>query len=113
MDADHLVIDGTFKSAPQLVTQMVAIHGIFDSGWHFPLANAYGLLPGKTQALYSALLENLDSFGPYDPQSVLCDYEFALHNAIAQTWPSTSTVQSEDVISIIVKLFGDACREKT
>ena len=59
---------------------------IFDSGWHFPLA--YGLLPGKSQALYSSLLVNLDSFGPYDPQSVLCDYEFALHNAIAQTWPS-------------------------
>ncbi|KAL5258815.1 hypothetical protein ACHWQZ_G007439 [Mnemiopsis leidyi] len=49
LDADHLVIDGTFKSAPQLMTQMVEIHGIFDSGWHFPLA--YGLLPGKTQAL--------------------------------------------------------------
>ena len=85
MDADHLVIDGTFKSAPQLMTQMVGIHGIFDSGWHIPLA--YGLLPGKTQSLYSSLLENLDTFGPYDPQSVLCDYEFALHNAIAQTWP--------------------------
>jgi hypothetical protein len=25
MDADHLVIDGTFKSAPQLMTQMVGI----------------------------------------------------------------------------------------
>ena len=88
MEADHLVIDGTFKSAPQLMTQMVGIHGIFDSGWHFPLA--YGLLPGKTQTLYSSLLENLDTFGPYHPQSVLCDYEFALHNAIAHTWPSAT-----------------------
>ncbi|KAL5257613.1 hypothetical protein ACHWQZ_G012507 [Mnemiopsis leidyi] len=56
LDADHLVIDETFKSAPQLMTQMVGIHGIFDSGWHIPLA--YGLLPGKTQALYSSLLMN-------------------------------------------------------
>ena len=44
MDADHLVIDGTFQS------QMVGIHGIFDSAWHIPLA--YGLLPGTTQSLY-------------------------------------------------------------
>ena len=44
----------------------------------------------ESQSLYSSLLENLDTFEPYDPQSVLCDYKFALHNAIAQTWPSAS-----------------------
>ena len=32
----------------------------------------------------------LDSFGPYDPQSVLCDYEQALHNAIVATWPGVT-----------------------
>ena len=67
---------------------MVGIHEIFDSGWHFPLE--YRLLPGKIQALHSSLLDNLDSFGPYDPQSVLCDHEFALHNAITHTWPSAT-----------------------
>jgi hypothetical protein len=79
LDADHLIVDGTFKSSPQLMTQMVGIHGLFESGWHMPLA--YGLLPGKTQTLYTSLFEELDSFGrPYDPQSILCDYEQALHN---------------------------------
>lgn len=38
---------------------------------------------------YTNLLE-LDSFGPYDPQSVLCDYETGLHNAIQTVWPSTT-----------------------
>ena len=80
MEADHFVIDGTFKTAPQLMTQMLTVHGILPSSWHMPLA--FGLLPGKTQVLYTNLLEELDSFGPYEPQSVLCDYEVGLHNAI-------------------------------
>ncbi|KAL5261488.1 hypothetical protein ACHWQZ_G007265 [Mnemiopsis leidyi] len=56
LDADHLVIYGTFKSAPQLMTQMVGIHGIIDSGSHFPLA--YGLLPGKTQTRLADICPN-------------------------------------------------------
>ena len=66
LEAGHLIIDGTFKSAPQLFTQMVSIHGIFDGGWHIPLA--YGLLPGRTNSLYTALFEALDRFGPYNPR---------------------------------------------
>ena len=88
IDSDHWIVDGTFKSAPQLFTQMVGIHGLFNSGWHFPLA--YGLLPGKTEALYTSLFEELDTFGPYDPQSILCDYEQALHNGIVNVWPSVT-----------------------
>jgi hypothetical protein len=46
-EALHLVVDGTFKTASNLVIQMV--HGLLNSGWHFPLV--HGLLPGKTQHL--------------------------------------------------------------
>ena len=49
---------------------------------------AYGLLPGNSEALYTDLFSALDSFGQYDTQSVLCDYEHALLNAIVNTWPS-------------------------
>ena len=42
----HLIVDGTFNTAPNPMTQMVSVHGLLDSGWHFPLV--YGLLPGKT-----------------------------------------------------------------
>ena len=37
--------------------QMVGIHGLFDQGWHMPLA--FGLLPGKTEALYIDLFSAL------------------------------------------------------
>ena len=87
-EAGHLIIDGTFKSAPQLFTQMVGIHGISVGGWHIPLA--YGLLPGKTNSLYTAVFEALDRFGPYNPRSVLCDNEIGLHNAVTNTWPNTT-----------------------
>ena len=88
LEAGHIIIDGTFKSAPQLFTEMVGIHGIFDGGWHIPLA--YGLLPGRTNSLYTALFEALDRFGPYNPRSVFCDFEIGLHNAVTNTWPSTT-----------------------
>ena len=77
-DAEHFVIDGTLKSAPSLFTQMVDIHGIFDRDWHLPLA--FGLLPGKSEVLYYDLLEKLDSYGPFEAQPILCDYEVALRN---------------------------------
>lgn len=51
--ADHLIIDFTFSSSPNLTKQMGAIHGLFSDGWHIPLA--FGVLPGKTQTLYTAI----------------------------------------------------------
>ena len=87
-EADHLVIDGTFKSAPSLFTQMLGVHGVFDENWHLPLA--FGLLPGKSQVLYQDFLGQLNSFGPLDPQSILCDYEIGLRNACSSTWPSST-----------------------
>ncbi|KAL5259245.1 hypothetical protein ACHWQZ_G009636 [Mnemiopsis leidyi] len=83
-----LIMDGTFKSAPNLFTQLFTIHGLFPDGWRLPLF--YGLLPGKTTTLYRNLLEELDSWGPYQPQSILLDYELAIHNAVAEVYPSSS-----------------------
>ncbi|KAL5250130.1 hypothetical protein ACHWQZ_G016008 [Mnemiopsis leidyi] len=36
------------------------------------------------------LLEELDSWGPYQPQSILLDYELAIHNAVAEVYPSST-----------------------
>ena len=83
----HLLLDGTFKTAPNLFTQLVTIHGLFDDGWRMPLA--YGLLPGKTQHHYEALLAEIASFR-VEPQSVMSDYERALMNAVEKTWPTTT-----------------------
>ena len=40
--------------------------------------------------LYSDFLAELDSFGGFDLQSVLCDFERGLHNAISSVWPSAT-----------------------
>ena len=42
---------------------------------------AYGLLPGK---------EELDSLGPFYPDTVLCDYETGLRGAVTTVWPGTT-----------------------
>ena len=85
--APHLIIDGTFGTSPNLFTQLVTIHGLFDDGWRMPLA--YGLLPGKTQQHYEALLLEVASFG-VQPQSVMVDYEMALINGVEKAWPLTT-----------------------
>jgi hypothetical protein len=54
-DAEHLVMDGTFKSSPNLFYQLFTVHGLFPDGWHFPLC--YGLLPGKTTTLYTIVAQ--------------------------------------------------------
>ncbi|KAL5247535.1 hypothetical protein ACHWQZ_G019425 [Mnemiopsis leidyi] len=36
------------------------------------------------------MLEELDSWGPYQPQSILLDYELAIHNAVAEVYPSST-----------------------
>ena len=90
VDAEHWVVDGTFKSAPNLFHQLFTVHGLFPDGWHLPLF--YGLLPGKTTTLYRNLFEEIDTWasGGYQPQSILMDYELAIHNAVASVWPSTT-----------------------
>ena len=55
----------------------------------------YGLLPGKTEVLYTNLLEELDTLGSFTSDFVLLDYENALQNAVLTVWPGT-TLRSED-----------------
>ncbi|KAL5270104.1 hypothetical protein ACHWQZ_G000980 [Mnemiopsis leidyi] len=45
---------------------------------------------GQATTLYRNLLEELDSWGPYQPQSILLDYELAIHNAVAEVYPSST-----------------------
>ena len=69
-EAPYLVIDVTFSTSPNLFTQLVTVRGLYPDGWRIPLA--FGLLPGKTQAHYEALLDELSVFvSYYSPGSVL------------------------------------------
>ena len=70
------------------MTQMLSVHGRLESKRHFSLV--YGFLPSKTRHLYTQLFEGLNSFGPYEPQSVPFDYESGLHNVSQSVWPSSN-----------------------
>ena len=85
---NDLFIDGTFKVAPNLFTQLVTVHGITDDRYRLPLA--YGLLPGKRQEHYQQMLNELGSYGSFQPDTVLADFELGLRNAIEEVWPSAT-----------------------
>ena len=85
--ADHVIIDGTFKTSPQLFHQMVTVHGIFRDIWNIPLL--FALLRGKTQTHYEELFQKISDFG-IKPSSVLCDYKKAMINAVKKTWSNTT-----------------------
>ena len=67
---------------------MITVHALLDNNWRIPVA--YGLLPGKSKALYTNLFEQLDDIADLQPGSVLMDYEDALRRAVVSIWPSTS-----------------------
>ena len=48
------------------------------------------LLPGKQAVMYENLLSEMDSYGPFFPQSVLVDYELAFRSAVLKVWPGTT-----------------------
>ena len=112
--ASHLMMDGTFSSSrsPQLWQQLLTVYGLFDFGWHMPLV--YGLLPGKTQVLYTDFFSEMDSFANFEPQSVLCDFEKGLHNAVSEVWPpvtirgrnSLHTLRGRGLVTLPENLFS-------
>jgi len=45
-------------------------------------------LPGKTTEHYVESFKAIDSYGPFEPETIMCDFERAIHAAIRQVWPS-------------------------
>ena len=75
----HWMIDGTFSVAPSLFQQMLTIHAYLPDGWSIPCC--YALLPGKSKDVYRDLFAAVDAhpIGPFTPDSILLDYEQAMH----------------------------------
>ena len=59
--------------------QMVTIHGHWpESGYTLPLS--YSLLPGKTTEHYVELFKAIDSYGPFEPETIMLPFvRFGLH----------------------------------
>ena len=87
---DHWFMDGTFKSAPPLFTQIFSVHGL-KSKRTFPLV--YGLLPNKEEDSYTRFLTAMNALAQsaqvtFKPTSVLTDFEFGTLNGIDTVFPT-------------------------
>ena len=74
-------------------THLFTVHGIQGTGRRTPFA--FRLLPGKTQTLYTNLLQQLDNYGPFYPDTILLDYEKGLQNARCGTRPLSAAATSK------------------
>ena len=64
-DAEHFIVDGTFKTSPNLMTQMVSVHGLLESKWH--LETDLSLDPGRHELLHGLLRADLDWYLSPEP----------------------------------------------
>lgn len=78
-------MDGTFKIAPILFSQVFVILGSRNGGVHPCL---YALLPNKNQATYNTLLVEIKNLAPgINAGSISVDFEVAIHNAFRTEFP--------------------------
>ena len=86
----HWCADGTFKVAPNLFYQVHVIH-IIREGRVYPMF--YALLQNKSQETYKRLLDVLLYLEPgIRPDTILCDFEKAFHNAVSEVFSGACIV---------------------
>jgi hypothetical protein len=86
LDAEDWFCDGTFKTVPQLYTQLFTVHALIQ---HQVIPCIYALLPNKTQRTYEKLLHALNGIvAPLNPQTILIDFEKAAQNAFHVVFPN-------------------------
>lgn len=83
-DADVIFMDGTFKIAPQMFTQLYTLHGSY-RGHMIPCA--FFLLPDKTEEAYERMLNPLGTCCStkgisFSPTAFQIDFEVAVPRAI-------------------------------
>lgn len=82
---EHWYADGTFKSAPQLFTQIYTIHVLkYDD----VIPTVYALLPNKSQCSYKTLMTQLKSLNNnLKPTSIMTDFERSAINSFKEAFP--------------------------
>ena len=87
--ADFWQADGTFKVVPSLFFQLYSIH--FNFGLGMNPAALYCLLPNKTGATYTRVLQEIGRIIPLAaPRKILVDFEKATMNAFAAAYPNAT-----------------------
>ena len=83
----HWFMDGTFKTAPGIFTQLYTIHAFVNNR---SLPCIYALLPDKKETTYNVMLTELKNFNSnLQPTSIMVDYEAAIINTIRDNFPNT------------------------
>ena len=86
MNAESFFVDGTFKIAPPLFSQVYVISGEKCGGVH-PLL--YALLPNKLRGTYSKLFDMILELKPdFNPSVINCNFEMADSNSLKMHFPS-------------------------
>uniref|UniRef100_A0A914YWZ9 MULE transposase domain-containing protein n=1 Tax=Panagrolaimus superbus TaxID=310955 RepID=A0A914YWZ9_9BILA len=80
-------IDATFKVTPKFTYQLLVIHAQWRNT-HETIPCAYFLLNRKNQETYERAFEALKTLVNNSPETVMVDFEKALHNAIGQAYPT-------------------------
>lgn len=77
----ELFVDGTFKLCPPLFAQIFVI--LAKKGPNFVIPILFALLPDKSYPTYQRLFEMIHvAFPQLNPDTIYCDYEIGIHNAI-------------------------------
>ncbi|XP_018496149.1 uncharacterized protein LOC100905603 [Galendromus occidentalis] len=83
---DKIYVDGTFSLAPKLFQQVFAVLAE-RSGFVVPVC--YALLPNKSQATYTRMVELLHQEWPqFNPMQISVDFELALVNGFRSVFPN-------------------------
>ena len=92
--SQYWLADGTFKTAPDLFSQVYVIHGL--RGGPNPiqhghlLPSLFVLLPNKSQATYMRIWQQVKVLCPNSqPTQMIMDFEKAAINSFEQVWPDT------------------------
>jgi hypothetical protein len=81
----HWFMDGTFKTAPALFSQLYTVHALVN-GRTVPCV--YALLQNKTQETYTALLQQLTVLNTnLQPISIMIDFEMAVIKSVERVFP--------------------------
>lgn len=87
LTCDDFYMDGTFKIAPNMFSQIYVILAKKFGGVH-PIF--YALLPNKSRETYDRLFRMVKELVPnFDPKSITCDFEIAAFKSVAEIFPTT------------------------
>lgn len=86
--AEHVYMDGTFKTTPKIFYQIYIIHAFLNS---VQLPLVYVLLPNKTKETYLRMLQAVKVLAPRIlPKSFLIDFEAAVMISIQTVFPHSA-----------------------